>query len=364
MEESYAGRVMMTIHLVVLNFNGRELLAECLPSVLCAAARSRHECEVLVVDNGSLDDSVSWLRSAFPQARVVERPNCGLCSFNEVLAGLAGPVAVLLNNDIKLADDCIDPLVEPLLESFDHSAGAQARCFMTAPLCWLFDGATHEGLQAAVAWRWGLARTLIDFPGNERSRHRAGLTAAAGPVLAVDRRIFLQLDGFDPLYLPGRLEDLDFAFRGYLAGYVARYVPEAVAYHKGQVSFDAAFGEDGALALALRNTLLFQWKNLRHPWHVARHLLALPARFAFDWLRAPFTRRRQRLAFTRAFYGALARLPWCRRNRREPRRSWRREREFFRRFDPRHLALDHTAFPAPRFPESKIQNLKSKILSP
>jgi N-acetylglucosaminyl-diphospho-decaprenol L-rhamnosyltransferase len=331
---------MMTIHLVVLNFNGRELLAECLPSLVRAAAKSRHDCEVIVVDNGSHDDSVSLLRSTFAEVRVVEKPNRGLCSFNEVLAGLAGPVAVLLNNDIKLADDCIDPLVAPLLEPFSQSDGSQAACFMTAPLCWLFDGATHEGLQAAITWTWGLPRTVIDFPDSERSRHLAGDTAAAGPVLAVDRRIFLELEGFDPLYLPGRLEDLDFAFRGYMAGYVARYVPEAVAYHKGQVSFDAAHGPSGSLALALRNTLLFQWKNLRHPSHVARHLLALPARFAFDWIRAPFTPRSQRLAFTRAFLRALARQhELCQRDHR-PQRSLKREREFFRRFDPRRLARE------------------------
>jgi len=358
---------MMTIHLVVLNFNGRELLAECLPSLVHAAAMSRHECEVIVVDNGSWDDSVSWLRSTFAEIHVVERPNRGLCSFNEVLAGLAGPVAVLLNNDVKLAFDCIDPLVEPLLEPYGHSAGAQAACFMTAPLCWLFDGATHEGLQAAVAWRWGLTHTVIDFPGSERSRHQHGLTAAAGPVLAVDRRIFLELDGFDPLYLPGRLEDLDFAFRGYMAGYVARYVPEAVAYHKGQVSFDAAHGPSGSLALALRNTLLFQWKNLRHPWHVARHLLALPARFAFDWLRAPFTPRNRRLPFTRAFLHALARLRQLWQREYKPRRSLKREREFYRRFDPRRLARESVSRAVSRrnmsssFVESKFQVPNSKI---
>jgi N-acetylglucosaminyl-diphospho-decaprenol L-rhamnosyltransferase len=358
---------MMTIHLVVLNFNGQELLAECLPTIIRAAARSRHECEVIVVDNGSLDDSVSLLRSAFTEVRVVERPNRGLCSFNEVLAGLTGPVAVLLNNDIKLADDCIDVLVEPLIEPLGRSDRSQAACFMTAPLCWLFDGATHEGLQAAIIWNWGLTRTVIDFPGSERSRHLAGHTAAAGPVLAVDRRIFLELNGFDSLYLPGRLEDLDFAFRGYAAGYVARYVPEAVAYHKGQVSFDAAHGPSGSLALALRNTLLFQWKNLRHPWHVARHLLALPARFAFDWLRAPFTPRNQRLAFTRAFLHALARLrELCQRDHR-PHRSLKREREFFRRFDPRRLARDSVNHAATRRDETRpfiaprIQNPKSKI---
>jgi GT2 family glycosyltransferase len=326
----------MSIHVVVLNFNGRELLAECLPSVMHAAASSRHACDVSVIDNGSNDGSVAMLRAACPEVRVIEKPNRGLCSFNEVLAELNGPVAVLLNNDIKLAEDCIDPLVDPLLRTIEESGGRNP-CFMTAPLCWLFDGKTHEGLQAAIGWRWGLVRTAIDFEGNERARHAPGLTAAAGPVLAVDRRVFLELGGFDPLYLPGRLEDLDFAFRGYQAGYLAHYVPEAIAYHKGQVSFDAAYGQDGALALALRNTLLFHWKNLRHPCHIVRHLLALPVRLAFDAIRAPFAPTQQCLAFFRAMCGAFARLPLIWQSQRKPLRSWRREREYFRRFDPRRL---------------------------
>jgi GT2 family glycosyltransferase len=327
------------VHLIILNFNGRELLAECLPSVLLAAASSRHLCDVCVLDNGSSDGSAEFLRAAFPEVRVVERPNLGLCSFNQVLADLTGRVAILLNNDIKLAGDCIDALVGPLFAQKDHTHASNA-CFMTAPLCWLFDGKTHEGLQAAVEWRWGLVRTTIDFQGNEPARYAGGLTAAAGPVLAVDRRVFLELGGFDPLYLPGRLEDLDFAFRGYQAGYVARYVPAAVAYHKGQVSFDAAYGQDASLALALRNTLLFQWKNLRHPWHIARHLFALCPRLVFDVLRAPFTPQPRRLAFARALCAALAKLPLIWRNQHRPRRSWRREREFFRCFDPRRLAGD------------------------
>src|SRR5258708_32041115 len=72
-------RVMMTIHLVVLNFNGRELLAECLPSLVRAAAMSRHDCEVIVVDNGSLDDSLQLLRSTFAEGRIVDRPHRGRC---------------------------------------------------------------------------------------------------------------------------------------------------------------------------------------------------------------------------------------------------------------------------------------------
>lgn len=325
---------MMTIPLVVLNYNGRRLLAECLPSLLHAARQSRHDCPVVVIDNGSVDNSVDYLRVMFPQVQVFEQPNRGLCSYNDVLPRISGHAAILLNNDVKLAEDAIDPLVEPLLAG-EHRSSC---CFMSAPRCLLFDGVGHEGLQAAVRWRWGLVEATAYFPGYERAKLLPGLTAAAGPVMAVDRERFLELGGFDPLYLPGRLEDLDFAYRGYAAGYYARYVPESIAFHKGQASFNAAIGSAACDALALRNTLLFQWKNLRRPQHIARLVAALPLRLAFDAFRAPFAPREARWAFTRAFLAALGRLRECLQSPLKPRCSWRTEREFFEHFDAEQMA--------------------------
>jgi GT2 family glycosyltransferase len=325
---------MMTIPLVVLNYNGRRLLAECLPSLLHAARQSRHDCPVIVIDNGSVDDSVDYLRVMFPQVQVFEQPNRGLCSYNAVLPRLSGRAAILLNNDVKLAEDAVDPLVEPLLTD---QRGAN-RYFMSAPRCLLFDGVGHEGLQAAVRWRWGLVEATAYFPGYERAKLLPGLTAAAGPVMAVDRELFGELGGFDPLYLPGRLEDLDFAYRGYAAGYQARYVPESIAFHQGQASFNAAIGPAGCDALALRNTLLFQWKNLRRPRHIARHVAALPLRLVFDVFRAPLAQREVRWAFTRAFLAALGKLRECLQSPLKPRCSWRTEREFFERFDAERMA--------------------------
>jgi N-acetylglucosaminyl-diphospho-decaprenol L-rhamnosyltransferase len=333
------------IGVLVLNYNGRALLEECLPSMLAAAEASRHACRVIVVDNDPADGSAEFLALRFPQVEVVARPNRGLCSFNDVLAALSCPVAVLLNNDIKLDRACIDPLVEPLLRpSLDEQCGsavqdneAASRCFMTAPRCWLFDGVTYEGLKTAVRWRWGLVQATSLFPGHENVIDVPGPTASAGAAMAVDRRLFLELGGFDALYLPGRIEDLDFAFRGYVAGYQALYVPGAVAYHRGMATFGPAFSLDGCDHLALRNTLLFQWKNLRHPAHVLRQVVGLPIRVLRDLVTAPFLPRGRRLATCRALAAA-----WQRRRqiRPSPRPSvgTAREAAFFREFHPRHVA--------------------------
>jgi elongation factor G len=67
--------------------------------------------------------------------------------------------------------------------------------------------------------RRGLVQATAIFAGAEQIAGRSGPTASAGAALAVNRRVFCALGGFDPLYLPGRIEDLDFAYRGFLAGY-------------------------------------------------------------------------------------------------------------------------------------------------
>src|SRR5580692_12649 len=105
----------MSVAIFILNFNGRPLLAQCLPTVLRAAAASRHPCRVVVIDNESRDDSRAWLAAEHPGVEVVGCSNEGLCSFNRVLADCSEPIAILLNNDIKLAPGAIDPLIAPLL---------------------------------------------------------------------------------------------------------------------------------------------------------------------------------------------------------------------------------------------------------
>lgn len=331
----------MHVHLIVLNYNGQRLLPECLPSILDAAAASRFLCRVTVIDNASADGSVDWLRDNYPEVNLIEHANRGLCSYNDVVPEIAreGDIAILLNNDIKLHPGAVDPLVEPLLCNDQASGGL--KCFMTAPRCRRFDDKTYEGFRTAVLWRWGLVQATALYPGHEATVGIPGLTASAGAVMAVDCRKFIELGGFDPLYLPGRLEDLDFAFRGYQAGYHALYVPHSLAWHKGMASFAAAFGSDGCDALALRNTLLFQWKNLRHPAHVARHVFGAVLRAAADVVRSPRLPSDRRFAFIRALIAAWNRKKTVARDAHMPERiagphftCIRRERDFFRRFHP------------------------------
>jgi len=307
-------------HILVLNYDGRSLLEECLPSVVEAARRSPVPCRVTVVDNGSTDGSIGALARDWPGVGVVREPNRGLASFNAALARMLEPVVLLLNNDVKLGPDAVGPL----LATF----GRHDDALFAAPLCWTFDGREYEGMRSRVRTRFGLVQGLCRVPGHESLVDRPDLTASAGPVLAVDRRKFLDLGGYDPIYFPGRIEDLDLGFRGWMAGYRGYYVPGSVAYHRGFGSFGPAFGPAGCDRLAARNTLLFAWKNLAGR-RLAAHLAWLPARLAY----ALASRRG---GFAPALFEALRRLREVAAARRAlavGRGDWvARQEAFFRRF--------------------------------
>jgi GT2 family glycosyltransferase len=307
-------------HILVLNYDGRELLVECLPSIVEAASRAPVPCAVSVVDNGSTDGSLEELARRFPGVAVIREPNRGLASFNAVLARLDEPVVLLLNNDVNLAPDAVAPLLEAFAEHPD--------ALFTAPLCWGFDGRTYEGMRTRVRTRFGLVQGMCRVPGFEGSLGRPDLTAAAGPVLAVDREKFLALGGYDPLFFPGRIEDLDLGFRGWMAGWRGYYVPSSVAYHRGFGSFGPAFGREGCDRLAARNSLIFAWKNLGGR-RLAAHLAWLPARLAHALATG-------RATFAVALVEAVARLGRVRASRRARavgRGGWiARQEAFFEQF--------------------------------
>ena len=305
----------------MLNYNGRALLEECLPSIVEAARRAPAACGVAVVDNDSTDGSREWLAAAWPEVRVIRQSNLGLASFNAVLADLDEPVVLLLNNDVKLAPDAVGPL----LSVFE----TQNDALFSAPLCWTFDGETYEGMRTWVRSRFGLVQGMSRVPGHEALVDQADLTAAAGPVLAVDRRWFLEIGGYDPLYFPGRIEDLDLGFRAWMAGGRGYYVPESVAYHKGFGTFAPELGGARCDGLATRNTLFFAWKNLKGA-RLASHLGWLPVRLLGSLARG-------QTAFARAFFEALGRLREVLKARRAlhlGQVGWiERQEAFFRRFE-------------------------------
>jgi hypothetical protein len=80
-----------------------------------------------------------------------------------------------------------------------------------------------------------------------------------------------------------------------------------MAYHLGAATFSEVLGEQRCDELALRNTLLFIWKNIRHPWHLTRHVLGLAVRLSLEPLRALRSPASRRWMLCKALAAAIRR---------------------------------------------------------
>lgn len=294
----------MRVELFVLNYNGAHYISDCIDSFLQAIRNSSHECCLSMIDNKSADDSVRVIRSKFQEVNVIPmEENRVLCSFNKAAARSQAEIVFLLSNDLKAGPFFIDPILSVFLEKQD--------VFLVASKSFLFDG-SYEGGRSIPFMSFGLFGTACRFTGYERLIDRFGITFSAG-FGAFNRKKFLELGGYDDLYLPGRMEDADLMFRAWKKGWKCYYQPKSILYHMGGKSFKDRFGERGTMEIAHRNTFLFMWKNVRSPQYLFQHFFFLLPRTVWMVLRG-------RYEFFTGFLKALGRLRQGLLRRREERR--------------------------------------------
>ena len=264
------------VNIILLNYNGRDLLEKYLPSFEKAAAKSRHRCRLSVVDNESRDESLRFLRERFPSVEAYEAPkNRVLCSYNEYVGAIEDEIVILMNNDIAVDEGFVDPLVEPFLKDLN--------VFFVTPRCLSQKTGDYEGNKTRGYVRYGIYWSSSVYPGYEKEIDRPGPTLQGG-FGAFDRKKLVELRGYDDLYLPGRLEDADLCFRAYKRGWACLYEPASIVYHEGGVSFHRKFGVKGTLVINARNTFLFMWKNIGDPRLWLEFFFWLPARLLYSLL--------------------------------------------------------------------------------
>lgn len=213
------------VSVVIPSWNGKELLAECLKSLNMQTYRSYG---VTVVDDGSTDDTDAMLRWHFPEVRRIRfKENRGFCAaVNEGIRRTDGELILLLNNDITVAPHFISRLVE---------AAETSNAAMFAPLIlWRDNPAVvyAAGDVQRASGRPESAGFRVPLDGFRFPRSIFGVTAAAA---LYRRSLFDAIGLFDPVF-GTYFSDSDLSFRARLAGYEARFVREAIAYHVGSAS--------------------------------------------------------------------------------------------------------------------------------
>ncbi len=307
--------------IVVLNWNGKDLLAQGIPSVIEAVARDGRPHEILVVDNGSNDGSVEYLQATFPQVRVVALPeNLGFTKGNNAgVRAARHDIVVLLNNDMV-----VDPgFLRPLLDGFGPKTFAvSSQIYLQDPLA-----RREETGRTAAQFRRGLIDYAHQDVGKDKvSRPRYPTFWAGGGSSAFHRGRFLTLGGFQDIFSPAYVEDTDLSFQAWKAGWDVLFAPGSIVYHRHRASTSRRFTPADLQTLIQRNQFLFIWKNIRS-W---RLLLAHCAFLPWNCYRLA---RDSGLTIWRSLPGAVVRLGTLQVARlRTPFREARTDVEIFRLF--------------------------------
>lgn len=211
--------------MAVLNWNGRNHLEILIPTLLEAKQAYQGECRIVILDNPSGVDDLKWVRENFTGLDSVAAPeNDFLYSYNWLLERIDEPVVVLLNNDLRVAGNFLEPLVDPFRDGSIFAVSAKS-------LEW--DG---SGVSSA-AYRLGMHHGCAYWDGFETDAPVYTVFAVGG-FMAVDRRKFLELGGFDRLYSPAYGEDSDLCLKAWKRGWPSVYQPKSVVWHREGASWD------------------------------------------------------------------------------------------------------------------------------
>jgi GT2 family glycosyltransferase len=298
----------VTVTIVIPNWNGKHLLEKHLPGVLRAAKGA----PVIVADDASTDGSVPYVRTNFPNVRVVtKRKQQGFAgTVNAGVAHAKSDIVVLLNTDVEP-----DPgFLEPLLPHFADPTVFAVGCLEKSE-----EGGTIvlRGRGEAM-WQKGF---FVHWRGDVDKTGTAWVSGGSG---AFRKKVWDTLGGMDTLFNPFYWEDIDLSYRAYKAGYRLVFEPKSVVGHyheEGKIRRE--YTPQEVKRIAFRNQFFFIWKNLSQPRFMAEHVFWLPIRLIGAIFRGDFP-------MVLGFAAACVQLPGVVQSRVEAKRRWRRT-------DPQYL---------------------------
>ena len=222
---------MEKLAIVILNWNGASMLRQYLPTVLLY---SRDEAAVYVADNASSDDSLSLLKTKFPEVRIVELDrNRGFADgYNKALRQIDAEYYLLLNSDIEVTHHWLTPLIE-FMDSHADVAACQPK------LLSIFDRDQFEyaGASGGYLDRYGypFCRGRI-FDTIERDNgqydYPADVLWATGAALMVRSKDYWDVGGLDGRFFAHN-EEIDLCWRLRIRGRRIVCLPESHVYHVG-----------------------------------------------------------------------------------------------------------------------------------
>ena len=239
----------MKTTIIIPNYNGLSFMEPCFEAL---EAQTMKDFKILVVDNGSTDGSVEWLKEReIPSIFLPE--NTGFSgAVNVGIRAADTPYVILLNNDTKVAPHYVEALERAMDRSEKIFSVSSKMIQMYHP-----DRLDDAGdMYSLLGWAYqrGVGRDLTHYRRSSRV-----FSACAGAAI-YRREVFEEIGYFDEMHF-AYLEDIDVGYRARIAGYDNIYCPAALVWHVGSGTSGSKYNSF-KVKLAARNNVYLNYKNM------------------------------------------------------------------------------------------------------
>lgn len=264
---------MTTVAVVILNWNGRNFLEKFLPSVTAYSKNA----EVIVADNHSSDDSVSFIKANYPNVKIVENPiNGGFAKgYNDALKKINAKYYILLNSDVEVTHNWIEPVIS-LMESNDKIAACQPKILSYANKRQFEYAGAAGGFIDKYGYPFCRGRIFNSFEeDNGQYDNSCEIFWATGACLFIRSDVYHDVGGLDEDFF-AHMEEIDLCWRIKNLGWKVMYCPTSIVYHVGGGTLSKI--NDHKTYLNFRNNLFLLCKN-----HSSKYFwIKLLLRFVLD----------------------------------------------------------------------------------
>ena len=253
----------MKVAVVILNWNGEQMLRQFLPSVVehSVLPKALGEAVVYVADNGSTDGSLALLEAEFPMVRtIVFEENYGFADgYNKAFEQIDAEYAVLLNSDVEVTAGWLAPLVE-YMDAHPQVGACQPKLMAYHQK----NEFEYAGAMGGYLDRYGYPYCrgrIFDTIENDHGQYDTDvpLLWATGACLMARLATYKEVGGLDGRFF-AHMEEIDLCWRLRCRGHEVRSVASSVVYHVGGATLNA--GHPRKTFLNFRNNLLMLYKNL------------------------------------------------------------------------------------------------------
>ncbi|MBR0195224.1 MAG: glycosyltransferase family 2 protein [Paludibacteraceae bacterium] len=276
---------METCAVVILNWNGAQMLRKYLPSVIAHTKGA----EIIVADNGSTDESLEVLKNEFPSVRtIVLDKNYGFAEgYNRAISLLTShsetvslpEYVVLLNSDVEVTEGWLIPLLD-YMEHHPEVAAVQPKIRSWVRRDYFEHAGAAGGYINALGYPYCRGRVLWKVEQDHgQYDDTVEVDWTSGACMCVRTRVYKDCGGLDASFF-AHMEEIDLCWRMRNKGWKLACVPQSVVYHLGGGSLN--YESPRKTYLNHRNNLLMIYKNKKHPRGV------LFVRFFLDYAAAFF----------------------------------------------------------------------------